>query len=289
MEATLLTAASQELRIPLTVIKGCAATLLQHERRLPRAEQQEFLRTICGASDQLEVALDHLAWFATLETVPLVLRQVPVDLVRVVRESMETVDEKDAGQHKRRQTIWRVRHLGGSGQRTRPRYLVRADPFWLSKAFHFLLDRAAVERVEDEGIDVLFHSLMDNQAQPISNSPRPSYTMTAAEALPSAALPTRQYVLTTIRCASPSAPPSDHIDPSGAPFTQPSPTGGHQATDLGLGFMLCQRIVQLHSGELTVESGNGSESNSGARGVFHVLLPTEEGTSGSSARKGKHG
>jgi K+-sensing histidine kinase KdpD len=289
MEATLLTAATQELRIPLTVIKGCAATLLQHERRLPRAEQQEFLWTICSASDQLGVALDHLARLATLETVPLALRQVPVDLVRVVRESIETVDEQHSGQQKPRQTICRVRHVGGSGQRTRPRYLVRADPFWLSKAFHFLLERATVERVGDEGIDVLFQSLTDNQARPISTSPRPSCTMVAAEALPSAIPPTGQCVLTTIRCASPSAPASEHTDPSGAPFTQPSPTGGHQVTDLGLGYMLCQRIVQLHGGALWVESGNGSEPNIGARGAIHVLLPTEVGTSGSSARKGKHG
>lgn len=289
MKATLLTAASQELRIPLTVIKGCTATLLQHERRLPRAEQREFLWTIDSATDQMEVALDYLAGLAMLETEPLALSRVPIDLVHVVRQSIKTVDEKHAGQQKPRRMIYRVRYIGGSDRRTRPRYLVRADSYWLSSAIHLLLERATLQKEGNEGVDVLFRRFTDNEGRPVGTSQRPGCTMVAAGSLPSSSPSTRQCVLMTIRCASPSASPRRHTDLTGAQFAQLDSAGGYEVTELGLGFVLCQRIVQLHGGELRVESGNGSEPNTAVRGAFHVILPTEGGTSWSSAGMGGNG
>ena len=67
------------------------------------------------------------------------------------------------------------------------------------------------------------------------------------------------------------------------------PDSGETITDLGLGYVLCQRIMQLHGGELRVESGNGSEPSTAARGAFHVILPIEGGTPWSSAGMGREG
>jgi signal transduction histidine kinase len=292
MKATLLTAANQELRIPLTVIKGCTATLLQHERRLLRAEQREFLWTIDSATDQMEVALDYLAGLATLETEQLVLCRVPINLVRVVRQSIKTVVEKHAGQQKPRRVIYRVRHIGDSARRTPPRYLVRADSYWLSNAIHFLLESATLQKLEEEGVDVLFCAFTDDQPRLVGTSPRlnySNYNMVAARSLPSSGQGTRQCVLMTIRCASPSASRTEHADHTGAQFAQLDPAGGYEVTDLGLGYVLCQRIMQLHGGELRVESGNGSEPSTAARGAFHVILPIEGGTPWSSAGMGREG
>jgi signal transduction histidine kinase len=279
MKATLLTAASQELRIPLTVIKGCTATLLQHERRLSRAEQREFLWSIDSATDQMEVALDYLAGLATLETEPLALSRDPIDLVRVVRQSIKTVDEEHAGQQKPRRVIYRVRHIGGSVKRTRPRYLVRADSYWLSNAIHLLLERATLQKVGDEGVDVVLRTFTDSEGRLVGTSQHPGCAKVTAGSLPSSGQGTRQCVLMTICCASPSASPSEHTDSTGARFAQLDPAGGYAVTELGLGFVLCQRIVQLHGGELRVDSRKGSEPTIAARGAFHVLLPTEGGTS----------
>jgi signal transduction histidine kinase len=285
MKATLLTAVNQELRIPLTVIKGSATTLLQHERRLPRAEQQEFLRTISGATDQLKASLDYLARLATLEAEPLALRKVPIDLVRVVRQSIEAFDEKHSGQQRHWQDAYRVRHAGVSSRRTRARYRVRADAHWLSIATYFLLERASLQKLADEAIDVLFRPLTANQARPLGASHPASYATVEEEALLSAGRPTRQCVLTTIRCVSPSAPPSEQLDLAGALFALVNTAVGQDMAELGLGYALCQRIVQLHGGDMCVEGANATEPNTGARGVFHVVLPTEGGTSGSAVRK----
>src|SRR5262245_35179629 len=100
MKSALLSAVNQELRVPLTVILVSAKTLTQHDQRLRRAEQQEFLGAICGAAEQLEASLDHLARLTTLEAEPLALRRVPIDLARVVRQSIEDFDEKHSGRQK---------------------------------------------------------------------------------------------------------------------------------------------------------------------------------------------
>src|SRR5262249_36513941 len=124
-----------------------------------------------------------------------------------------------------------------------------------------------------------------NQARQVGASLRMSQAMVAGKALLSARRLTRHCVLTTIRCVSLSAPPGERVDPAGARFVLSNLAGGLDVTELGLGYMLCQRIVQLHGGDIYVERMNASEHATGTRGVFHLLLPTEGGTSRNSARK----
>ncbi len=285
MKAAVLTAVNQELRVPLTVIMGSATTLIQHERRLSRAEQQEFLRTICGATEQLEATLEHLAQLATLEAGPLALRRAPIDLARVVRQSIEAFDEKQCGPQKPWQEVFRLRYADDSSRRTRAQYRVRADAYWLRIAIYYLLERAALQKAGDETIDVLFRPLAANKARPHGAARPARCAMVAGEALFASDRPTRQGILTTIRCVSSSAPPSERIDRTSARSALANAVVGQDVAELGLGYVLCQRIIQLHDGEVCVERGSVHEPNTGARGVFHVLLPTEEGTSGSAARK----
>ncbi len=60
LKAELLGTVSHELRSPLASIKGYAATLLRHERRLSREERHQFLLAINEASDRLELIIERL-------------------------------------------------------------------------------------------------------------------------------------------------------------------------------------------------------------------------------------
>jgi K+-sensing histidine kinase KdpD len=61
LKAELLATVSHELRSSLASIKGYAATLLRHERRISREERHEFLLAIKEASDRLAAVID-LCW-----------------------------------------------------------------------------------------------------------------------------------------------------------------------------------------------------------------------------------
>src|SRR5438128_8871299 len=68
LKAELLATVSHELRSPLASIKGYAATLLRHERRISREERHEFLLAITQASDRLAGVIDRLLEMSQLET-----------------------------------------------------------------------------------------------------------------------------------------------------------------------------------------------------------------------------
>src|SRR5881227_3662336 len=89
LKAELLATVSHELRSPLASIKGYAATLLRHERRISREERLEFLL----ASQRMELVINRLLQMSQLETETLPLHHVPVDLAYVVREAI-TVREQ---------------------------------------------------------------------------------------------------------------------------------------------------------------------------------------------------
>ena len=172
-----------------------------------------------------------------------------------------------------------MRYADGSSRRTRARYRVRADAYWLSIAIYFLLERATLQKIGDETIDIVFQPLAANKGRPVGASLPTGCAMVVGEALLPSDRLTRQCVLTTISCVSPSAPPSERTDLT-ARAAPANSVVGQDVIELGLGYVLCQRIMQLHDGDFCVAGGN-----TGARGVFHVLLPTEGATSGSAARK----
>src|SRR5947208_17075467 len=60
LEAELLGTVSHELRSPLASIKGYAATLLHHERRISREDRHQFLLSINESSERLEIVIQRL-------------------------------------------------------------------------------------------------------------------------------------------------------------------------------------------------------------------------------------
>ena len=74
-KAELLATVSHELRSPLASVKGYAATLLRHERRISREERHEFLLAIKEASDRLEAVIDRLLEISQLETAGITIQR----------------------------------------------------------------------------------------------------------------------------------------------------------------------------------------------------------------------
>src|SRR5438309_8720641 len=88
LKAEMLATVSHELRSPLASIKGYAATLLRHERRISREERHEFLVAINDASSRLEVIINRLLEMSQLETGTISIERTTVDIVHLVREAI---------------------------------------------------------------------------------------------------------------------------------------------------------------------------------------------------------
>src|SRR5438067_11229931 len=93
LKAELLATVSHELRSPLASIKGYAATLLRHERRISREERHQFLLAISEASDRLEIIIQRLLEVSQLDTGEVTIDRAPVDMVYLVKESIATIEE----------------------------------------------------------------------------------------------------------------------------------------------------------------------------------------------------
>src|SRR6185437_9019563 len=88
LKAELLGTVSHELRSPLASIKGYAATLLRHERRISREERHQFLLAINDASDRLELITRRLLEMSQLETGEVTLQHSVVDPARLAAEAI---------------------------------------------------------------------------------------------------------------------------------------------------------------------------------------------------------
>src|SRR5947209_6547889 len=94
LKAELLATVSHELRTPLASIKGYAATLLRHERRIARDERHEFLVAINEASNRLEVIINRLLEMSQLETGTISVERTTVDIVYLVREAIMAAERR---------------------------------------------------------------------------------------------------------------------------------------------------------------------------------------------------
>jgi len=98
LKSELLGTVSHELRSPLASIKGYAATLVRHDRRLPRAERLDYLQAIVGASDRLEVLINQLLELSELETGSITLHRFPEDIVILAREALAEAERRTIAQ-----------------------------------------------------------------------------------------------------------------------------------------------------------------------------------------------
>ena len=144
MEAEeLLSIVSHELRAPLTVIKGCARTLLRHEATLPAERRRRLLGDIGEEAERLGHLVENLLELSRAEagSDAAALITEPSDLALLIRRAVAELVPR-AGQR-------RVRlHL--------PRALpeVRVDPLRIEQVLRNLLDNAVKYSPSAGTIDV---------------------------------------------------------------------------------------------------------------------------------------
>jgi signal transduction histidine kinase len=280
LKAELLATVSHELRSPLASIKGYAATLLRHDRRISREERLEFLLAIHDASQHIELVIDRLLEMSQLETETLPIQHMPVDLTYVVREAI-TAREQHPGEtnasvpataqqlesipHATRTFTLRIEDSDGHPTNKLP--LVQADRHLLREAVDHLLENAMLYSPAGETVEVGLRTRRPDQVSQLSHL------------LAQTAIPTRKAIVW------PPSWPSDqpmvelwiqdhgigieeaHLEQIFHRFYRVDTSLTREVNGLGLGLAICKQIVALHHGLLWAESSVGKGS------TFHVLLP----------------
>lgn len=267
LKAELLGTVSHELRTPLATIKGYAATLLRHDRRLPRTERVDYLQAIAGASNRLEVLIGQLLELSQLETGSITLHRFPEDIVRLARQAVT---------HMERQVIAEAQTLEtGSGDRSltfglrvegealaRELPLVRIDARLIREVLDNLLDNA-VKYSRPGGVVEVILRLVTRVPGEV---PSPVTSNATGEKWGSAAARWLDIAVDDTGVGI----PSDQLGRIFERFHRVDTRLTRSVNGMGLGLAICKRIVELHGGSIWVESEPGVGS------TFHVLLPVSE-------------
>ncbi len=273
LKAEMLATVSHELRSPLASIKGYAATLLRHERRISRDERHEFLVAIHDASNRLEVIINRLLEMSQLETGSISIERTTVDIVHLVREAIMAVEQRfqeskrTEPTHEVREPITFTLQLEDSARNpATDEPLIQADRHRLREVLDNLLENAAIYSPEGGQVEVGIRpvsgpgtevtSLMQYQGK--RNGIRATSPSSAQDTLPMIELWVRDRGIGI---------PSKHLERIFERFHRVDTRLIREINGLGLGLAICKRIVELHGGMIWAESTPGEGS------TFHVLLP----------------
>ncbi len=266
LKAELLGTVSHELRGPLASIKGYAATLLRHERRLAREERHQFLLTINEASDRLEVIIERLLEMSQLETGQVTIERSPVDVARLAREAIAAIEERMTATLPGRFVFGlQLENAEGSVSQSVP--LILADPRRLREVFDNLLENAITYSPEGGVVKVSIRPVVQGQTS-LKGAP------TAASKLQSDGLSTTHIPRKMLEmCVTDSGQgiPVEHLERIFDRFHRVDTRLTREVNGLGLGLAICKRIVELHNGVIWAENkphGRGS--------AFYVRLPMSE-------------
>jgi signal transduction histidine kinase len=264
LKAELLGTVSHELRNPLAAIKGYAATLLRHERRLTRDERHEYLHAIVEGSDRLELLIGQLLEMSELATGSIAPRHESLDVAPIIREAIEhcerTLPPSVAALH---EFTLSVSDAAGRMVARAPR--VAADPRLLRDVVDNLLENAVKYTPAGGTVNVAVSvhpaghimepALKDQRARAESTGQPPALDVPALEiAVHDSGV----------------GIPADHLGRIFDRFHRVDTRLTREVDGLGLGLAICKQIVELHGGAIWAESEPGVGS------TFHVLLPLDE-------------
>ncbi len=259
LKAELLGTVSHELRSPLASIKGYAATLLRHERRISREERHQFLLAITEASDRLEVIIQRLLEVSQLETGEVTIDRAPVDMAYLVRESIaaieESISEKQPGRFIFKLSL---EHADGNPASGVP--LILADQRRMREVIDDLLENAVKFSPAGGVIKVILRPVMQVQ------STLPESRKDGQQPVQSS-----RKMLEILVCDNGLGIPVEHLDRIFDRFHRVDTRLTREVSGLGLGLTICKRIVEMHDGIIWAENRlNGTGS------VFHVRLPIDD-------------
>src|SRR6266566_5510693 len=259
LKAELLGTVSHELRSPLASIKGYAATLLRHERRISREERHQFLLAINEASDRLEVIIQRLLEVSQLETGEIQIERSPVDMAYLSNEAIAAIEERISEQLPGR-FIFKLslEHADGTPATSVP--LILADPRRLREAMDDLLENAVKFSPGGGVIKVMLH-------------PVTQIKTTLAGSTEDDQQPRRisRRMLEMLVCDNGMGIPVEHLERIFDRFHRVDTRLTREVMGLGLGLTICKRIVEMHDGIIWAENRQNSKGS-----VFHVRLPIDE-------------
>ncbi|HZO73059.1 MAG TPA: HAMP domain-containing sensor histidine kinase [Ktedonobacteraceae bacterium] len=265
LKAELLGTVSHELRSPLASVKGYAATLLRHERRISREERHEFLLAINEASDRLEVVINRLLEMSQLETGSIAITYSQVNLLHLAHEAIIAIEQRlaDPAHQERTSTAqerfrFPIRVEDGNGQPTRTEPIIQADRSRLREVLDNLLENAINYSPDGGAVEIVIRPLVDPTARIDEHE---------AGANERTIQPAAQRM--TEICV--------HDNGIGIPpgqlrlifdrFHRVDTRLTREVNGLGLGLTICKRIIEMHGGIIWAESDLGKGS------TFHVRLP----------------
>jgi signal transduction histidine kinase len=283
LKSELLATVSHELRSPLASIKGYAATLLRHERRISREERLEFLLAIHDASQRMELVINRLLQMSQLETETLPLQRVPVDLVYVVREAITAREQRPGEANasgpetpQKRESVPQatctfVLHIEDSdGNPTNKMPLVQADRRLLREVVDHLLENAVLYSPEGGTVEIGLRTRGPDQVHQLSHMlAQTSMAHQRAIVLPPSWIQDQPMVEIWIQDHGIGIAET-HLEQIFQRFYRVDTSLTREVNGLGLGLTICQQIIALHDGLLWVESEEGKGS------TFHILLPIDE-------------
>ena len=259
LKAELLGTVSHELRSPLASIKGYAATLLRHERRISREERHQFLLAITEASDRLEIIIQRLLEVSQLETGEVTIDRSPVDMVYLTKESIaaieEHISEKQPGQFLFNLSL---EHADGTHATSVP--IILADQRRMREVMDDLIENAVKFSPGGGVIKVILHPVTQIQT-------------TLAESAEDDQQPVHisRQMLEILVCDNGMGIPAEHLERIFDRFHRVDTRLTREVNGLGLGLTICKRIVEMHNGIIWAENGQNGKGS-----VFHVRLPIDE-------------
>jgi signal transduction histidine kinase len=267
LKAELLGTVSHELRGPLASIKGYAATLLRHERRLAREERHQFLLEINEASDRLEVIIERLLEMSQLETGQVSIERSPVDVARLAREAIAATEERMTATWPGR-FVFGLQMENAQGSISQSVPLILADPCRLREVFDNLLENAINYSPEGGVVKVRIRPLV--QRQTLLKGVPAAVGRLQSDGLSTTRIPRKMLEIGVTDSGQ--GIPVEHLERIFDRFHRVDTRLTREVNGLGLGLAICKRIVELHNGVIWAENnkphGHGS--------AFYVRLPMSE-------------
>ena len=259
LKAELLGTVSHELRSPLASIKGYAATLLRHERRISREERHQFLLAINEASDRLEVIIQRLLEVSQLETGEVTINRSPVDMVYLAKEAITALEERISEQQPGR-FIFKLslEHADGTPATRVP--LILADQRRLREVMDDLLENAVKFSPGGGVIKVMLHPVTQIKTTLAGSTEDDQQPMRIS-----------RQMLEILVCDNGMGIPVEHLERIFDRFHRIDTRLTREVNGLGLGLTICKRIVEMHDGIIWAENRQNGKGS-----IFHVCLPIDE-------------
>lgn len=264
---------SHELRGPLTSIKGYAAILRRHEQRLSPEERHTFLQAIEEASDRLALLMDRFFELAQLEAGTRPFLPEPVSLVSLVCDAIQTAQEH--AQANQLQDVPEVpepspftldlEHMANLSASEEP--LIWADRQHVHEVLNHLLGNAILYAPQDSTVDIVLRPLqLSSERQKLTMPIHP----TLLDGHRSPTCPAEQQDISGFEiciCDHGIGIPDEHLEHIFERFYRIDTRLVREVNGLGVGLTICKYIVEMHGGQIWVESQVGQGS------TFHLWFP----------------